>query len=53
MIGEAIGIVRERFGLTSDQAFDALRRVSSQHNVKLNQLARQIVETGTWPDTDR
>ncbi len=53
MIGEAIGIVRERFGLTSDQAFDALRRVSSQHNVKLNQLAWQIVETGTWPDTDR
>ena len=53
MIGEAIGIVRERFGLTSDQAFDALRRVSSQRNVKVNQLARQIVETGTWPDSDR
>jgi len=53
MIGEAIGIVRERFGLSSEQAFDALRRVSSQDNIKLNQLARQIVETGAWPDATR
>jgi len=49
-IGEAIGIVRERFGLTSDQAFGVLRRMSSQHNIKLHQVAQTLVETGALPD---
>jgi transcriptional regulator with GAF, ATPase, and Fis domain len=53
MIGEAIGIVRERFGLTSEQAFGVLRRMSSQHNIKLNQIALALVETGALPDTRR
>lgn len=33
VIGEAIGILRERFTLTSDRAFSALRRLSSQQNL--------------------
>ena len=50
MIGEATGMVRERFGLTSDQAFGVLRRMSSTHNMKLHRVAAQLVETGQLPD---
>jgi GAF domain-containing protein len=50
MIGEATGILRERFGLTTNQAFDVLRRMSQTHNMKLHQAARQLVDTGALPD---
>ncbi|HWJ82961.1 MAG TPA: GAF and ANTAR domain-containing protein [Nocardioides sp.] len=49
MIGEATGILRERFGLTSDQAFGVLRRMSSELNIKLHVIAQQLVDTGTLP----
>lgn len=49
MIGEAIGIMRERFGLTADQAFGVLRRISSHQNMKINQVARHLLEQGTLP----
>jgi GAF domain-containing protein len=49
-IGEAIGMVRERFGLTGEQAFAVLRRMSSHHNIKLHQVAEQLVETGRLPE---
>lgn len=51
LIGEATGMLRERFNLTSDRAFDVLKRLSSQHNVKLFTIAQHVVETGTLPDT--
>jgi GAF domain-containing protein len=50
MIGEATGILRERFGLTTDQAFAVLRRMSQTHNIKLHQVAQTLVDTGTLPD---
>jgi GAF domain-containing protein len=50
MIGEATGILRERFGLTTDQAFGVLRRMSQTHNIKLHQVAQTLVDTGTLPD---
>jgi GAF domain-containing protein len=50
MIGEATGILRERFGLTTDQAFAVLRRMSQQHNIKLHQVAQTLVDTGHLPD---
>ena len=46
LIGEATGILRERFALTSDQAFAVLKRLSSQQNIKLFAVAQQVVETG-------
>ncbi len=49
LIGEATGILRERFALTSDQAFAVLKRLSSQQNIKLFAVAQQVVETGTLP----
>lgn len=49
-IGEAVGMLRERFDLSSDKAFSVLKRLSSQHNVKLVRIAQHIVDTGTLPD---
>ncbi|MBD3925632.1 GAF and ANTAR domain-containing protein [Nocardioides cavernae] len=49
LIGEATGILRERFALTSDQAFAVLKRLSSEQNIKLFAVAQQVVETGTLP----
>lgn len=49
LIGEATGILRERFSLSSDQAFAVLKRLSSQQNIKLFAVAQHVVETGTLP----
>jgi GAF domain-containing protein len=48
-IGIAQGILIERYGLTIEQSFNFLRRVSSHTNTKLAEVARQIVETGVIP----
>jgi GAF domain-containing protein len=48
-IGMAQGILAEKFGLTPDRAFEALRRVSNDRNVPLRELARQVVEQGGIP----
>lgn len=50
LIGEATGILRARFDLTSEQAFGVLKRISSQHNVKLFSIAEHVVETGALPE---
>jgi GAF domain-containing protein len=44
MIGQAIGIVMERYGVDQDQAFGYLRRVSSTTNIKLRDVAADLVE---------
>ena len=49
LIGEATGILRERFELTSDQAFAVLKRLSSEQNIKLFAVAQHVVDTGTLP----
>lgn len=52
LIGQAQGILMERERISSDQAF-ALLRDSSQHlNVKLREVARNLVETGETPATE-
>jgi AmiR/NasT family two-component response regulator len=45
-IGMAMGILMERHRLTEEQAFDRLRALSQQSNVKLRDVAEQIVYTG-------
>ncbi|MFI8193739.1 GAF and ANTAR domain-containing protein [Streptomyces sp. NPDC085946] len=42
-IGEAMGILRERHGLSEEAAFDALRRISQHHNVKLRDVAHSVL----------
>jgi len=43
-IGKAIGILMERYGLTSERAFEFLIRQSQNTNVKLRDIAAQLVE---------
>jgi AmiR/NasT family two-component response regulator len=42
VIEQAKGIVAERYGLSVDEAFEAIRRASRSHRVKLRDLATQI-----------
>lgn len=49
LIGMAMGMIMERYGLDSDRAFDVLRRLSQSENVKLREVARQVVENRGLP----
>ena len=49
IIGQVEGILMERFALTADRAFAVLRRVSQQNNVKLYQVAGELVATREIP----
>jgi GAF domain-containing protein len=51
LIGRAEGILMERERITSDQAFDILRRASQHLNVKLKEVAEDLVQTGERPVT--
>jgi GAF domain-containing protein len=48
-IGQAQGILMERHGLNEDQAFAVLKRYSQDHNVKLRDLAEQLVRDRQLP----
>lgn len=50
-IGEATGILMERYKLTSEQAFALLVKASQNLNTKLRDLAEEIVRTGDFPET--
>ncbi|MGH3413932.1 MAG: ANTAR domain-containing protein [Marmoricola sp.] len=52
-IGQAQGILMERFALTEDQAFAVLRRYSQSNNIKLRTVAERLVSTRQLPDTLR
>jgi AmiR/NasT family two-component response regulator len=45
VIGQAQGILMERLGLSAEEAFGYLRRRSNTDNVKLRDLAAEIVRT--------
>ena len=49
VIGQAIGIVMERYDLDEDRAFSVLRRISSHENTKLRDVAAQLVATRRLP----
>jgi GAF domain-containing protein len=48
-IGQAQGILMERFDLTADQAFAVLLRYSQDNNLKLRIVADRLVETRELP----
>jgi hypothetical protein len=52
IIGQAQGILMERERITADQAFDLLRRSSQHLNIKLRDVAQQLVDTGAVPGED-
>lgn len=49
VIGQAQGILMQRFGLDAERAFVVLTRYSQTGNVKLIEVARSVVETGSLP----
>lgn len=53
LIGQAQGILMERERITSDQAFDVLRRASQHTNLKLRLVAERLIESGESPGADR
>jgi GAF domain-containing protein len=50
-IGQAQGILMERERISADQAFDVLRRASQRLNIKLRDVAQNLVETGENPSS--
>jgi hypothetical protein len=51
VIGEAQGILMERERITSNQAFEILHRASQYLNIKLREVAQNLVDTGESPQT--
>jgi GAF domain-containing protein len=45
LIGQAQGILMERFSLSDDQAFAVLRRYSQDSNIKLRDVAQRLIAT--------
>jgi GAF domain-containing protein len=45
LIGQAQGILMERFELTGEQAFAVLRRYSQDNNVRLREVAQRLVRS--------
>jgi len=52
LIGQATGILMERFQLDADVCFNILRRLSQQNNIKLRDIAAQLVETRRLPGSN-
>ena len=52
VIGQAEGILMERYGLDADAAFSVLRRYSQQGNLKLRAVAEQVVRERALPGLD-
>ena len=49
LIGQAQGILMERYGLDEARAFEVLRRYSQEHNLKLRRVAEYLVSTRKLP----
>jgi signal transduction histidine kinase/DNA-binding response OmpR family regulator len=47
--GTAVGMMMSRYNLDSQQAFQALARISQQNNRKLHDIAEELVRTGVLP----
>jgi GAF domain-containing protein len=51
-IGQAQGIIMERYGVDADAAFEVLLRYSQDNNVKLRAVAEHVVAERAFPDSD-
>jgi AmiR/NasT family two-component response regulator len=49
-IGQAVGILVERYRILPAQAFDRLRHPSQTRNLKLRDIAARTIETGADPE---
>lgn len=48
LIGQAKGIVMERFRVDAVDAFELLKRLSQQSNIKISEVARQLIESENY-----
>lgn len=53
LIGQAQGVLMERFDLDADQAFAVLRCYSQDTNTKLRDVAQRLIDTRSLPDSSR
>jgi GAF domain-containing protein len=51
-IGQALGMLMERYKLDADRAFEVLKRYSQDNNCKLHDVAQELVDTGKLPPAD-
>jgi hypothetical protein len=49
MIGQATGIVMDRYNIDAVRAFAVLKRISQQTNVKLHDVAAELIRTRSLP----
>ena len=49
LVGQAMGILMERYQINGDQAFAILRRYSQDTNTKLRDVAQQLIENRALP----
>jgi AmiR/NasT family two-component response regulator len=49
VIEQAKGILAERWGVTVDEAFDRLRKAARSNQLKLHDLAAEVVASPTTP----
>ena len=49
LVGQAMGILMERYGLDGDRAFQVLQRYSQQTNTKLRDVAQHLIDTRKLP----
>lgn len=49
LVGQAMGILMERFDVDDDQAFAILKRYSQDTNTKLRDVAQQLIDTRKLP----
>jgi hypothetical protein len=45
LVGQAMGILMERYGVDGDRAFAILKRYSRDTNTKLRDVAQQLIDT--------
>ncbi len=50
VIGQAVGILVERHRMSTIAAFERLKRTSQNRNIKLREVARQVLEQGVDPE---
>jgi GAF domain-containing protein len=49
VVGQAMGILMERFDVNGDQAFEMLKRMSQSTNTKLQAVAQGLIDTRSVP----
>lgn len=52
LVGQAMGILMERFDVDGDRAFAILKRYSQDTNTKLRDVAQQLIDTRRLPQSE-